>query len=328
MAGMMLIAPTLIAQTATLKIGNHTTPRASQIRDGVLPWCRAVEKDSEGTLKFQEFWGGQLSRSPEKQYELMMNGIQDVTIVLPSYTQELFPEFGLFALPYLFRNEEEASVAMWRFYEAGHFSGLDQVYVAAIYSNGNSLFHLSTEVKTADDLKGLKIRASGPEESGVVRAVGAIPVGMSATQVAESLNRGVIQGALSGWAPAKTFRYIPLIKTHWEEPLGVRGFFLGINKKAYDRLPEKAKRAIDKNSGLELSRKIGGGAFGREAVELRKEAIEDPKRTLITLTEAEETQRYQELFRSFHDDWIAKNPNGRQKYDALMHIIADIRKGQ
>jgi TRAP-type C4-dicarboxylate transport system substrate-binding protein len=284
-----------------------------------------VEKDAQGALKFQEFWGGQLSRSPKKQYELLINGIQDATMVLPSYTQELFPDFSLFALPYLFNDGIEASVAMWKFYEKGLFRGLDKVYVAAIYSNGNSLLHFSKNVKAAADMKGLKIRAAGPEEAAVIKAVGGTPVAMSITQIAESLNRGVIQGALSGWSPAKSFRYLPLVKTHWEEPLGIRTFFLGINKKVYDGLPEKAKAAIDKNSGLIASRNAGIG-FDKSIKKMQKQAEADSKRDLITLSDGEKKKRYNALFKPFHEKWIKANPKGQQKYDALMEILADIRK--
>jgi TRAP-type C4-dicarboxylate transport system substrate-binding protein len=112
------------------------------------------------------------------------------------------------------------------------------------------------------------------------------------------------------------------------EPLGVRSFFLGINKKVYDGLPEKAKRAIDKNSGLALSRRVGGVAFGEEIKVLRKQANEDPKRNVITVSGAEGEKRFNALFKSFHDEWVENTPNGRQKYDTLMDIIADIRKGQ
>jgi len=325
---LIFVAGNVLAQPVTLKIGNHTPQKSSHIRVGILPWVRAVEKDSGGTLKFQEFWGGQLSRSPAKQYELLMNGIQDVTIVLPSYTQELFPDFSLFSLPYLFRSAEEASIAMWRFYEKGLLRGMDKVYVASVYSNGNSLLHFSKKVETAADIKGLKIRASGPEEAAVIKAISGVPVAMSITQIAESLNRGVIQGALSGWSPARSFRYLPLIKTHWVEPLGVRSFFLGINKKVYDGLPEKAKRAIDKNSGLALSRRVGGVAFGEEIKVLREQAKEDPKRNMIIISGAEGEKRYNTLFKSFHEEWIKTTPDGKQKYDTLIDIIADIRKGQ
>jgi TRAP-type C4-dicarboxylate transport system substrate-binding protein len=287
-----------------------------------------VEKDAGGTLKFQEFWGGQLSRSPAKQYELMINGIQDATTVLPSYTQELFPDFSLFSLPYLFQNAAEGSRAMWRMYEKGLVGGLDKVYVVALYNNGNSLLHFSKSIDSGEEIKGLKIRAAGPDEAAVVKAVGGVPVGMAITQVAESLNRGVIDGALSGWNAAQSFRFLPLIKTHYEEPLGVRTFFLGINKKVYDGLPEKAKQAIQKNTGLEISRRMGDVVYDQDNDRLRKKASADPKRKIITILGAEMGKRFNQIFKPFHEDWIKSTPDGQKKYDALMNILADIRKGQ
>ena len=326
--GLIFTSGNALAETATIKIGSHTPPKSAHIGQGLIPWCRAVEKDAGGTLKFKEFWGGQLSRSPKKQYEIMINGIQDATPVLPSYTQELFPDFSLFSLPYMFRNPEEGSIAMWKMYEMGLVGGLDKVYVAAVYNNGNSLLHFSKKLEKGDNIKGLKIRASGPEEAAVIKAMGGVPVGMSVTQVAESLNRGVIQGALSGWAAAKSFRFIPLVKTHYEEPMGVRTFFLGINKKVYDGLPEKAKQAIQKNSGLALSRRIGGEVYGVQMKRLRKQAIDDPKRNLIALSEAEKEKRFADLFKPFHDEWIKTHKDGQKKYDALMKTLAEIRKGR
>jgi TRAP-type C4-dicarboxylate transport system substrate-binding protein len=326
--GLIFVTGSALAQTATIKIGSHTPPKSGHISKGVAPWCRAVEKDSGGTLKFKEFWGGQLTRSPRKQYELLMNGIQDATIVLPSYTQELFPDFTLFSLPYLFRNAREGSIVQWRMYEMGFLRGLDDVYVAAVYNNGNSLLHFSKKVNTADDIKGKKIRAAGPEEAAVIKAMGGIPVGMSITQVAESLNRGVIQGSLSGWSAARSFRFLPLVKTHYEEPLGVRSFFLGINKKVYDKLPEKAKQAIKKNSGLVLSRRIGGDLFDAEIKALRQGAVDDPKRNIVTVSEADGEKRFATLFKPFHDEWIKNTPDGQKKYDALMKILAEVRQGR
>ena len=325
--GIILAAGSVSAQTATLKIGSHVPPKSVPVRLGYAPWIKAVEKDAEGTLKFQTFWGGQLSRSPRKQYELMMNGIQDASPVLPSYTQELFPDFSLFALPYLFRDGIEGSIAQWKLYETGLIGGLEKVYVAAVFNNGNSAMHFSKVIKSADDIKGLKIRTAGPEEAAMIKAMGAVPVAMGITQVAESLNRGVIQGSMNGWNANQTFRFTPLLKSHYEEPFGVRSFFLIITKKAYDRLPDKAKWAINKNSGLVMSRKMGE-AFAGSNDELREKAIADPKRTVITISEAERKKRFATIFKPFHEEWIRKHPDGQKKYDALMKILADMRKGK
>lgn len=324
-AGFVLAAGGVSAQTAVIKMGSHTPPKGAPVKRGIGPWMRAIEKDAAGTLKFQEFWGGQLSRSPRKQYELMMNGIQDASPILPSYTQKLFPDFGLFALPHLFRSAEEGTTAQWRMFRKGLIGGLEKVYVAAIYNNGNSAMHFSKTIKSAKGIKGLKIRAAGPGEAAVIKLMGGIPVGMSITQVAQSLNRGVIQGTLSGWSAVRIFKISPLIKTHYDEPLGVRSFFLGITKKVYDRLPEKAKQAIKKNSGLKMGLKMSK-VFDNVSNALRKKAAADSKKNIITVSKAQWKKRAA-MFKPIHDRWLGNNPDRRKKYDALIQVLADIRKG-
>lgn len=323
-AGLAFAAADVSAETATIKIGSFAPPKSFAVREGTKPWMAAVLRDAGGTLKFQEFWGGALSRSPRKQYELMMNGIQDASPILPSYTQKLFPDFTVFSLPYLFRSSEEASVAAWRLYESGNLAGLEKVYVAGVYTNDNGGMHFAVKIKSVAEIKGKKMRAAGPGEAAVIKAMGGIPVGMSITQVAESLNRGVIQGTLNGWSALGSFRITPLIKSHVDQPFGVRSFFLGINKKVYDKLPAKAKQAIQKNSGLAYSRRFGQLNGGR-GVTFRRKAKEDPKRNVLTPTPAEYKAQAAK-FQAFHERWKAASPDRAKKYKALQAILADIRK--
>ena len=86
------------AEPAVVKIGSFTPPKSAFLTKITIPWLRKMERDSEGTLKFQEFWGGALIRSPRKQWEGLMNGIQDASSILPSYTSKLFPDFTFFDL--------------------------------------------------------------------------------------------------------------------------------------------------------------------------------------------------------------------------------------
>ena len=91
---------------------------------------------------------------------------------------------------------------------------------------------------------------------------------------------------------------------------------------------KRQKKAIQKNSGLALSRRIGGEVFDVQTMILRKKAIADPKRNLIILSEAEKEKSFARIFKPFHDEWIKTHQDGQKKYDALMKILADIRKGQ
>lgn len=310
------------AGPAVVKIGSFTPPKAAHLVKVIKPWLRTIEKDSDGTLKFQEFWGGALIRSPRKQWEGVLNGIQDASTIIPAYTSKLFPDFTIFALPFLFRGtgSEEASTAGWKMHERNMLGGLEKVRVLAVYTNDNGGLHFNRTIKSLDEVKGLKVRVPGPAQAAVVKKLGLVPVGMGTPQVAESLNRGVIQGTLTGWSAINTFRITPLIKTHLDLPMGVRAFFIGIRKEAYAKLPSKARASMDKHSGLGISLALGRFYEG-EGADMRAHT---KNRTTIPVSAAKMKELHQ-VFKPFHDEWIANHKDGAKKYEAMQEILAKIR---
>lgn len=322
----MLSAPAVSFAAEVIKFGIFTPPKTTIMVNGIVPFLEQVAKESKGTFQYKGFWGGSIMRNPAKQYEVLIAGLQDGAMVLPSYTQALFPDFSLFALPNLFLNGEEASVAMWRMHEKDLLGGLDKMHVMAIYSNGNSAFHVSKKLDSVEGLRGLKIRSAGPGEADIIKAMGAVPVGMSINQVAEAVSRGVIDGTLSGWDAIHSFRIEPLIVTSVDMPFGTRSFMLVLNRKVYDRLPQQAKDALAKYEGESLSRKFGK-IYDVAGKKVAERAIESPKKGVIygdkaTLAELERT------FKPFHEAWIKEHKDGRKKYDALQRILAELRKGR
>ena len=315
--------PAAAADPFVVKIGSFTPPRSTFLLEITIPWLRKIEQDSGNTIKFQEYWGGQLIRAPAKQFEGMMNGIQDAAQILPSYTQALFPQFSVFSLPFIFRGAgaAEGAFAAWKLHEQGLLGGLDRVYVTAVYTNDNSGLHFNREIKSIDEIKGLKVRVAGPEEAEVVQTLGLVPVALGTPQVPESLNRGVIQGTLTGWSAINIFRITPLIKTHVDLPMGVRSFFVAIRKEAYDKLPRKAKDSIAKNEGLGISL-----ALGRYyEADGRRMRTNTQGRKLIDVSD-EEQEKLFERFKKFHDAWIAESPDRAAKYKAIQEILAEHRR--
>jgi len=320
-----LAVPARAADPVTLKFGNVSPAVANHIRSVMIPFMRKVEQDSGDTVKFQEFWGGALIRAQNKQFEGMINGIQDGTIVLPALTHELFPEMGLFGLPFLFEGSgaRQASIVGHKLYEQGLFSGLEKVHFLAFVGLDNAGIHFNRDISSLDDLKGLKIRIAGPEEAGTIELLGAAPVSTAITQVAEALNRGVVQGAIAAWSATRQFRMYPLIKSHIDLPLGTRCLFIALSKSAYDKLPAPAKKAVDDNSGLKFSTAYGT-FMESDAMEVRRQAAADPDHKVITPSKAE-FERVRAMMRPIHDRWIADTPNGARVYRAAQEIIASMR---
>ena len=307
-----------MAETVTIKIGSHTPPKSSHVSQGLVPWCRAVEKDSGGTVKFQEFWGGQLSRSPVKQYEIMMNGIQDATPVLPSYTQELFPDFSLFSLPYLFRNATEGSIAMWRMYEKGLLGGLDDVYVAAIYNNGNSLLHLSKHIETADEIKGLKIRVQeSPLFVNMVKGLGANPTPIAWPEVYTALQTGVVDGQENPVSVilvakfAEVQKYLVLDRHVY----GLDWFV--VNDKWYQSLPKDLQKVI--MDAAIVSRTVGRGiqqlnSAGIGLAKLKEQGME------IYAPTPEEMALFKEATQKPVIDWLKTKVDPKLIEEALQTV--------
>lgn len=323
----MVASPMSQAHAAEIKIGSFIPPKAHEVRFGLEPWMKAVEKSSDGEIKFKKFFGGSLSRSPLKQYEILENGVQDATIIVPAYVLAQFPDFSLFSLPYLgIKNAEEGSVALWRLGQMGLLRGLDRVHVVTLYTNDNSLIHFRKPIKSLAELKGAKIRVAGPAESGIIKIFGGTPVGMPITRTAQALNTGVVDATMSTWGALQAFRLEPLVKSSITDNLGVRSFIIAINKKVYNGLSDKAKAAIAKHGGEKLARDMGK-VFDRQSASVIKRAEEKRPKSIFKFSVAEQLKRAQ-MFDKIKKNWVAKTPDGAKKLAALEKILADIRAGK
>jgi len=321
---LLLLAAAVRAEPVTLRFAS-TLPLAEGGTQAIADWMKKTADASGGTLQWLQFWDGQLIGNPTKEYDAMINGVSDAAIIVTPFVQSLFPDFSIFSAPFVVGDAEEAAVAGWRLYERGMIRGLDKVHVAAIYSNDIAGIHLAKAITTLDEVKGLKIRVSGPAEGKIVEAFGGVPVGMNIMQAAEALSVGTYQGTLNGWGGNHAYRFTPLLKSHIEAPLGVRIFFLGISKPAYDKLALEGRHAIDENSGYALSVALGKLSDETGAAE-RDESVKRGQ-TIIKPT-GEQEKTFEATFRPLVDKWIADTPDGAAKFQALRQIIADYRKGE
>ena len=314
------------AQKASIKIGSFVPPKAHEVKFGIVPWIKEVEKTTNGEVSFQQFWGGSLSRSPLKQYEILENGVQDATIIVPAYVLAQFPDFSLFSLPYLgIKNAEVGSVALWRLGQTGLLRGLDRVHVVTLYTNDNALIHFRKPIKSIDAIKGAKIRVAGPAESGIIKVFGGTPVGMPITKTAQALNTGVVDGTMTTWGALQAFRLEPLAKSSIWDQLGVRTFIIAVNKKVYDGLSRKAKDAMAAHGGEKFARNMGQ-VFDRQSAGVLERARAQRGGSIYEFNAADQAKRGA-MFKGMHDEWVAKTPDGAKKMATFRKILEEVRAG-
>ena len=102
------------------------------------------------------------------------------------------------------------------------------------------------EVRTPEDLRGLKMRVAGTISAEAMEALGATPVQIPMTQVYNGLQTGLIDGVISGASVMSDFKLEEVVGSVTTGPnLGRLTFYTVMNKSVYDGLSDDAKAAID-----------------------------------------------------------------------------------
>jgi len=321
-AALSLNATESFAQTATtLRFGSHAPAPSAMVKDGLAVMLKNIERDAGGSLKIEDYWGGALIKAPDKQYEALLNGIQQATMVFPAYTEALFPDFSLFNLPFLFKSGEEATTVAWKMHEAGLLRGLEKVKLLSIFCSPPAGMFLARRETAISAVHGKRIQGGGPTEAKIIEAMGGAAVAMSVAQAPEALSQRLIDGCQTSWTGIASFKVIRLLKTFIDMPLGQSVYFAAISKEFYDSLPEAARAGIDKNSGLQESLRMA--TVLHEEADRSKQQARTTAGAVVIKPEAT-SQEYKDLetkFRVFHTDWIGKTPDGQKKFDTALQLL-------
>jgi len=311
------------ANAVTLKLAVFIPPKSVSGSRVLTPIAEMIEKESKGDLKIKIFYGGQLGRSPRKQYELVTNGVADMSYIVDIYMSGQFPDTSIFELPYNIKNGTEGSLARWRMYQAGHLRGYNNVKTVGLWMSEPGGIHTRKPMKSLADIKGMKIRATGRVATAYLKQYGAIPVGMPVTKVTEAIDRGVLDGLMQSWVGLVTFRTHNVVKYHYEAPVGALTFSIVLNKKKWSKLSASQQALIDKYGGEFMARKAGN-AFDTLGHQRKTKHQKDADRTFISLS-GTELKKARADVQPIYDAWVKNTPNGQKKLDALQSILADIR---
>jgi len=323
LTGALLVLP--VAAQEVVKVGTFVPAQSTGVALVIKPWLEAVAAETDDVI-MQPFWGGTLGKNPFKQFELVQNGVADVTWVLPGYTAGQFPELGVFELPFLFRSGEEASIVAWKMHEMGMISGLDGVHVVGMFAaEPNSLF-MKAKIANLGDLANKKIRSSGGIHASWMESLGAAPQTLSSAELNEGLNRGTVDGAIQGWTGMKTFKSLELVDQAYDIPAGAIPFLLLMNENKWNALSDEAKAAVMKHGGLKMAEE-GGAAYTRAGNDIRDEVRAEGRIEIVTPEESL-IEEYAEAAKPVHDEWIAATPNGQAVYDTAVKLLAEMRDGK
>ncbi len=237
-------APGMAAGPVKLSYSNFFPPTHIQ---SILAeeWCREVETRSNGQVVIDYYPAGTLTK-PKDCYDGVVQRISDIGLSALGYTKGRFPVLSGVDLPMGYTTGVQATTLANAVYDQFKPKEFDDVHVLYFHAHGPGKLHTAGKaVTTMEELKGMKIRATGNSAS-VISALGGNPVAMSMPDSYQSIQKGVVNGGIypvetnKGWKMGEVVDYL----TDTTAVAYTTTFFVVINKDVWASLTPEVQKAM------------------------------------------------------------------------------------
>ncbi len=275
----------------TLRL-HHFLPAVSNAHAKFLkPWADKIAAESGGRVKIDIFPAMQLGGTPPQLFDQARDGVADIVWTLPGNTPGRFPAIEAIELPFVAHKRGVVNAKAVAELGATHFANdFREVKTLCLWAHDHGLIHANKQIKTMDDLKGLKLRSPTRLAGEALKALGVNALAMPIPQVPEALAQKVIDGCVVPWEVVPAIKVHELVKFHSEIPgsptLYTASFVLAMNRAKYDGLSAEAKKVLDANSGMAAA-EMAGKMWDAEAVTVANMVKARSGNTITVLEEAE-----------------------------------------
>ncbi len=323
---LLAAAPALAAEqlnydgpVITIRLSHSAPATFPAIKTALDPWVATVEKESNGKIRIEKYYGGVL-HSAKDGFKAAVNDITDFTPAYTIYQAGSFQLHHVLGLPFAFPNAAVASRVAEELAPKYFKKEYEAMGVYLANYSVTSAYNLFTKkpVHTLEDVKGMKIRASGGTGTTMVKALGAVPVSTPATEAYTSFQRGVVDAVAFYDTGALGYRVHEISKYATELNLNSSPLAYAFNKKSFDSYPPEVKRFMYRK--LRQLNQLSGNAFDEHDRQSRK-LIEDSGVKYIKPT-PEELERWKQAVEPMWDAFVKEN---EAKGLPARQLVADLR---
>lgn len=206
-AGAIAASP-VTAADFTMKIGFATF---KDVQHQWSSWMKEeLEAKSNGRIKVDLFPKSQLGAIP-RQIEGVRLGTQQAFVAPADFFAGVDSRFGAFSIPVLFKDKHHAAkvIADPELNKEILTIGADKgMQTGAIFTHSTAHYLAKDPIRKLDDFKGKKLRVNATAaEREKMRLFGASAVPMPLSEVVPALQRGVIDGTMSGTVVYVIFKF-------------------------------------------------------------------------------------------------------------------------
>ncbi len=226
-----------------LKISHHGSleSKDQEIMKAGADW---IEKRFGDRVKVT-IYPSQTLLNAASAFDGTVNGIADITLVIPGWTQGRFPKSEVMELPPAIHSSVDATNVYYQFYKKFLTDEWKAVKVLGVHIQVPQSIHTKRKpIRTLADMKGEKFRVYGVGKN-IMNAFGGIPVAMPMPESYEALRQGIVSGILVPFTEMKSYRLIDVTFYHTQADIMASSFFIVMNLGKYNALPADIKKAFD-----------------------------------------------------------------------------------
>lgn len=234
-------------------------------------FAELVEEESGGNVTISVFPNDQLaSGNATKGIEMIAGGGVDLAAYATCVLAVIDQQLAVATIPWIFDDYEEARTVIdesgYKYYEE-RLAAKGLTYLGSFHNGFRQITNSKHEVRTPEDVKGLKIRVPGSEVyMKFFRTLGADPVAMSWSEVFTAIQQGTIDGQENGVSITDSAKmdevqdYLTLWNYTYENDLFIANtkVWESLEPKTQELLREKAQEACN---------------WGRDQLEAEEDAI-------------------------------------------------------
>ncbi len=280
-------------------------------------FAKEIEKRTNGRVKITVFAGGSLTKAPAV-YEGVEQGVSDMGLSCFAYTRGKFPVTAALDLPLGYPNGITATKVADEFVRTFNPKELEGVKVLYVHAHGPGLLHTVKPVRNLKDLKGLKIRATGLSGE-IVKALGAVPVGLAQGETYEALQRGTAEGTFGPIEVLKGWKQAEVVKSTTDcYNVGyTTAMFVVMNKTKWESLPEDIKKIFEETSSEWVLKH--GEIWDKIDAEGREYTV-SWKNQIISLDDKEK-EEWNKRVAPVIQDYIKNTPDGEKYISSLRELL-------
>lgn len=327
---MLALALPLTAQARTLKYSDHDPlggMRSKYIKD---VFFAAIEKESQGRLKIEDYWGGVLANGNEALRVVGDGGVVDMALIVPEYAPNDLPLHQIFKSFPAGPGKWDDQLALYQrvHKEIPEFPAelKKKNVVNILFSTGLPVAFFSTKpLNTLNDIKDNKWRASSRWHLAFLQNAGANPVSLPWGETYMALQTRTLDGLmvnLDGGHMIKSHEAAPNVLVSQGLWWGT-AYLLVMNADTWDELSKDDQAAIQRAAATAYA------AFGGIVDTSFSELIDDMKQsgTKVRILEPQELEDWKTAtkYPEVQAKWVKEQQErGMKNADEILGKVAGI----